>query len=71
MRAAGIVILLIGAACLLLNVAVIVYFMAVTGGWSLSGLARQPVVDFLALTCIVAGALIIRQSRASPSAPLQ
>jgi hypothetical protein len=63
MRASGIIILLIGAAALLLNVGTSVWFMATTGGWSLVGLVRPPLVDFLALTCIVAGVLILRVSR--------
>jgi hypothetical protein len=63
MRISGMVILLIGAGFLVFNVGASVYFMALTGGWSLGGFAHGLLIDLLAITCIVAGALILRQSR--------
>jgi hypothetical protein len=63
MRAAGIVITLIGAGFGLLSLGNVIYFMAITGGWSLGGFGRLWVTEIQSVTCAVAGILLVRQSR--------
>jgi hypothetical protein len=63
MRAAGIVIILVGAGFGLLSLGAIIQYMAITGGWSLGGFGRLWVTEIQSVTCVVAGILLIRQSR--------
>ena len=39
------------------------YVMAITGGWSLGGFGRLWFTEIQSVTCVVAGVLLVRQSR--------